>query len=255
MPSEATSLIAASRELTDAVNRLTFGPPATHIYNPLSYARDGWEQYLSTYGSAPKRFVFLGMNPGPWGMAQVGVPFGEIGLVRDWLGIQAEVGRPEHPHPKRPILGYACPRSEVSGRRLWGLMQDRFGTPQAFFTDHFVANYCPLVFMGESGRNITPDKLPAAERDPLFAACDAFFRATCEHFRPEAVIGIGAFATTRAQAALSPLVPEGPAAGTAPDGSPRICTVLHPSPASPAANRGWAEAATKSLIASGIWKA
>jgi single-strand selective monofunctional uracil DNA glycosylase len=31
--------------------------------------------------------------------------------------------------------------------------------------------------------------------------------------------------------------------------------VLHPSPASPAANRGWAEAATRQLIEQGVWQA
>ena len=36
-----------------------------------------------------KRVVFLGMNPGPFGMAQVGVPFGEVAAVRDWLRIDA----------------------------------------------------------------------------------------------------------------------------------------------------------------------
>jgi len=42
------------------------------------------------------------MNPGPWGMAQTGVPFGEINAVKDWLGINAEVDKPQKQHPKRP---------------------------------------------------------------------------------------------------------------------------------------------------------
>jgi len=29
--------------------------------------------------------------------------------------------------------------------------------------------------------------------------------------------------------------------------------VLHPSPASPAANRGWGEAATRQLVELGVW--
>ena len=33
----------------------------------------------------------------------------------------------------------------------------------------------------------------------------------------------------------------------------RIGRVLHPSPASPAANRGWAAAAEKQLLALGVW--
>ena len=149
-----------ARELGSAVGSLDFGPPVTHVYNPLDYAWKPHLQYLERYGAAPKEVVFVGMNPGPWGMAQTGVPFGEVNLVRDWLGIEAPVGHPEPEHPKRAIAGFACTRSEVSGRRVWGWARDRFGTPQAFFSRFFVANYCPLAFLEESGRNRTPDRLP-----------------------------------------------------------------------------------------------
>ena len=168
------------------------------------------------------------MNPGPFGMTQVGVPFGEIAAVRDWLKIVAPIGRPPKTHPKRPVLGVDCPRSEVSGRRLWGWAQDRFQTPEAFFGRYFVTNYCPLVFMEEGGRNRIPEKLPKAERLPLFAACDRALLRTVEHFRPRYVIGIGKFAEKRARAVLGDQ--EALVIGSAP----------HPSPASPAANRGWA---------------
>ena len=109
----------------------------------------------------------LGMNPGPWGMAQTGVPFGEIPAVRDWMGISSVVDKPGNEHPKRPVEGFACERSEVSGRRLWGLFSEKFPNPEDFFRDHFVANYCPLVWMGETGKNITPDKLPKVEMAPV----------------------------------------------------------------------------------------
>ena len=90
------------------------------------------------------------MNPGPFGMVQTGVPLGEIAAVRDWMGIEATVEKPATENPKRPIEGFACTRSEVSGRRLWGLFAERFGTAEAFFTDHFVANYArwPSSIMG-----------------------------------------------------------------------------------------------------------
>lgn len=179
------------------------------------------------------------MNPGPWGMAQIGVPFGEISLARDWLGIEGEIGRPEREHPKRPVEGWECRRSEVSGGRLWGWAKDRFGTPERFFERFFVHNYCPLVFMEESGRNRTPDRLPAAECAPLYAACDRALRATVERLAPRRVVGIGRFAEDRARAALEGLDVE-------------IGRVLHPSPASPAANRGWAEAVERQLGEMGI---
>jgi single-strand selective monofunctional uracil DNA glycosylase len=182
------------------------------------------------------------MNPGPFGMAQTGIPFGEIPAVRDWLQIEANVLRPEAMHPKRPVEGFACKRSEVSGRRLWGLFAARFGSPGKFFSDHFVANYCPLVFMDEQGRNLTPDKFPADESRELFAACDEHLRGLVEALEPQWIIGVGDFAEKRARAVLA--------------GYPslRFGKVLHPSPASPAANRDWPGLATKQLQDLGVWE-
>ncbi|MFP4166731.1 MAG: uracil-DNA glycosylase family protein [Opitutales bacterium] len=233
-------LTRAAQTLAREVNALRFAPPTSHVYNPLDYAWAAHHEYLKRHGGKPKKVVFLGMNPGPYGMAQTGVPFGEIAAVRDWIGVFAEIGKPQKEHPKRPVEGFACARSEVSGRRLWGLFNQRFGTAEAFFEDHFVANYCPLVFMEEGGRNRTPDKLPSAERDALYALCDAHLRAVVEALQPEWVIGVGAFAESRARAALT---------GRAVS----IARVLHPSPASPAANKGWAEQASAGMEALGIW--
>jgi single-strand selective monofunctional uracil DNA glycosylase len=181
------------------------------------------------------------MNPGPFGMAQVGVPFGEVAAVRDWMGINVPVGKPKHEHPKRPVLGFDCPRSEVSGRRLWGLFAQRFGAAEKFFADHFAVNYCPLAFLSETGSNLTPDKLPAVEQGKLFAACDEHLQHVLEILKPEWLIGVGGFARERG-------------AGLCAELNIKLGQILHPSPASPAANRGWAEAATKQLVALGIWK-
>jgi len=237
-------LVAIAGELSRAVDPLTFAPPVTHVYNPLDYARRPHHLYLKTYGGAPKEVLFLGMNPGPWGMAQTGVPFGEIAAARDWLGVEATVEKPDDEHPKRPIEGFECARSEVSGRRLWGWAGERFGSAERFFARFFVHNYCPLVFMEESGRNRTPDKLPAAEREPLFAACDAALRATVEALAVPHVVGVGAFAEGRAKAALDGLTVAGREI--------EIGRILHPSPASPAANRGWAEQAERELREMGV---
>ena len=235
------TLIDAARTLSDAVDALPFAPPVTHVYNPLDYAWNVHRRYLERYGAGHKRVVFIGMNPGPFGMAQIGVPFGEIASARDWLGLEGPVGQPRITNPKRPVEGFACTRSEVSGQRLWGLFRARFGTPEAFFAEHFVANYCPLVFF-EDGRNLTPDKLPVAEQRPLLAACDTHLRTLIGALQPEWVIGIGNWAEKRATEALADLP------------GLKFGRVLHPSPASPAANRGWAEAATKQLLALQAWK-
>ncbi len=232
-------LVRATDELANAVDALSFGEPVTHVYNPLRYAADAHREYLRRYANGKKRVVFLGMNPGPFGMAQTGVPFGEVNLVRDWLGIETEVGKPAREHPKRPVEGFACARSEVSGARLWGALAERHGEPARFFADRFIANYCPLVFMEESGRNRTPDKLPPRERDPLYAACDVHLRALVSALEPAWVIGVGKFSEERARVAL---------AGT----GVQVGTILHPSPASPLANRGWADQADQQLMQLGL---
>lgn len=239
--SPSKKLIAAARELSAQVDQLKFPPPVTHVYNPLDYAWTAHEEYLRRFGNSRKRVIFLGMNPGPFGMAQIGIPFGEIAAARDWMGIRTPVGKPRQEHPKRPVEGFDCPRSEVSGRRLWGLFAERFGTAEKFFTEHFVVNYCPLAFLSETGSNLTPDKLPAIEQARLFQACDDHLATVVKALEPEWLIGVGGFAQKRAE-----LVCENSAV--------KIGQILHPSPASPAANRGWAAAATKQLVALGVWK-
>jgi single-strand selective monofunctional uracil DNA glycosylase len=228
---------------TDTLNKslecLRFGAPVTHVYNPHRYARRPWTQYIERYARPGVQAIFIGMNPGPWGMAQTGIPFGEIAAVRDWLVLDGPLHRPENEHPKRLVQGLDCARSEVSGRRVWGWAAENFASPDAFFEQFFIANYCPLSFMEESGRNRTPNKLPAEERTPLYAACDAFLRRLVDTLRPQMVIGIGAFAEERAREALG-------------EQDVAFGRILHPSPASPAANRGWAPQATAQLRALGF---
>jgi single-strand selective monofunctional uracil DNA glycosylase len=231
------------REITDrlvrSVRRLRFGPPVACEYNPLEYAREMYDAYLNRYAASGCTAVLLGMNPGPWGMAQTGVPFGAVRFVREWLRLEAPVGKPKREHPKRPVLGLQCHRSEVSGERLWGWARDSFGTPQRFFCRFFVANYCPLAFLEANGRNRTPDKLPAHEREPLLRACDRALRGLVACLSLRFVIGIGKFAEGRARAAL-----EGRDVS--------VGGILHPSPANPHANRDWAGTVTKQLRDLGI---
>ena len=233
--------LAAARKLSQEVNKLRFETPVTHVYNPLDYAWKAHEQYIRRMNPDGVRVLLLGMNPGPWGMAQTGVPFGQVSAVRDWIGIDAAIGRPEDEHPKRPIEGLKCARSEVSGERLWGLFRERFSSADEFFLQHFVANYCPLVFMEASGRNRTPDKLPVGERQLLSKACDEHLRALLQATRPEWAVGVGAFAEKCLCRVLD-------------CGKIRVKRILHPSPASPAANRDWARQATSQLVEAGIWE-
>ena len=228
-----------SATLATECGKLRFEAPVAAVYNPLVYAARPYNLYLELAGMAPKKVVFLGMNPGPWGMAQTGVPFGEVAAVRDWLGIEASVDKPKKEHPKRPIEGFACARSEVSGRRLWGLFRERFRTPKNFFRGHFVANYCPLVFMNSSGANITPDKLTSDEAEPLFELCDRALADTIRLLQPQWVIGIGGFAKKRIDKICGKFL---------------TAQILHPSPANPRANAGWDREVIKTLTELGVWR-
>jgi single-strand selective monofunctional uracil DNA glycosylase len=238
--SASDSLIKAADQLRNDVGRLRFGAPVEYIYNPLEYAWAPHQLYLRRYGNGSKRALFLGMNPGPFGMVQTGIPFGQIAAVRDWLKIEAMVGRPAKEHPKRLVTGFACSRSEVSGERLWGMFAKRFGTAERFFEGHFVANYCPLAFLEASGRNRTPDKLSIRERTALFSRCDEHLRRVVETLQPEWLIGVGDFAAARIEQVFAG---KGLQSGK----------ILHPSPACPASNVDWAGKATAQLKKLGVW--
>ena len=231
-------LITAADDLRNDLRGLKFPDPVAYTYNPLEYAWDRHCDYLKNFGSGTKKVLFLGMNPGPYGMAQTGVPFGEISHVRDWMGISGSVEKPDLEHPKRPITGFNCERSEVSGRRLWGLFSELFDSADAFFENHFVANFCPLVWMKETGANLTPDKLPNDCMEPVEKSCRESLARIIEILKPEKLIGIGAFAEKQLAFVK--------------EDHQKIGKILHPSPASPAANRDFSGTATQQLIALNI---
>lgn len=237
-------LVELSRRLSAELREHEFSPPVAYVYRPLEYAREAHEDYLKKWGlptsRAQDRALLLGMNPGPWGMAQTGVPFGAVGPVRDFLGIRGEIGRAEEEHPKRPVLGFECAREEISGARLWGFAEQRFASPEAFFRSFFVANYCPLLFLEQGARNLTPDKLLREDRDFVTERCDRALAQLVDLLDVTRVIGVGAWAEKRARAAL-----EGRT-------DVSIARILHPSPASPMANRGWADQASRQLAEIGV---
>lgn len=236
-------LINSALKLRDDLNNLNLNSEFEAVYNTLNYAFEPFKQYLEKWGffnkSGKKRAVFMGMNPGPWGMAQTGVPFGEINIVKGWLGIHAPVYKPEHEHSKYPVTGFSCKRSEVSGKRLWGLFKSQFIEPENFFNSNFVINYCPLLFI-KDGRNFTPDKLKAVQRDALYKICDGHLREVVKILEPEFLVGIGNFAYERAEAALNDL-------------EIKIIKILHPSPASPLSNKNWPEVALNTLKSAGVF--
>lgn len=233
-------LIEAARRLSSqcdaAISVLEKKTSVAHATNPLDYAWPHHEQFLRKWGNLGSHTLLLGMNPGPWGMAQTGVPFGATEVAQSFLQIEAkELETPVNAHPKRPIVGMSLERQEISGTRLWNLMEQHYGSARATFENIFIVNHCPLLLLGETGRNITPNNLPSAVMNPILAACDEHLLDVVDIMGISRVIGVGKYAEQRARLALN--------AGKKGEGVSRsgrrirIDTCWHPSPASPLANR------------------
>ncbi|KAG0604126.1 hypothetical protein M758_10G147400 [Ceratodon purpureus] len=219
------ALLKAMDDMVVALAPLSFKAPVAFVYNPLEYARKPHEEYVRKYGGKKVDVLLVGMNPGPFGMAQTGVPFGDSVHVREFLHITSEVEPPKEMHPKRPIIGLRCPRREVSGQRVWGWAQARFGTASAFFDRFWIHNYCPLMFMEPSGKNRTPDKLTISERASITNICNAALRIVIDVTKPRLIVGIGKYAAERIKQCASP--------------GAQVGDIMHPSPANPKANKDW----------------
>ena len=237
----ADKIVDVTLKLSDDLNNLKFVDSITHVYNPLSYAWEAHELYIRKRCNSLKQVLFLGMNPGPFGMAQTGVPFGEVEMVKNWVGVNSIIKKPKNEHPNRLIEGFNCKRSEVSGRRLWQMFQKRYKSAESFFSKSYVLNYCPLLFMEKSGKNFTPEKLPLRNNAELYRSCDEHLARVVKILNVKWVICIGNFAKKRADVALRDF------------DKLKTGYILHPSPANPKANSGWAQLATEQLKQIGVW--
>ena len=227
-------MIEASSKLRDDVEKfadsLVKEGSVDAVYNPLAYAWEPHRAYLELASGGGAKTLLLGMNPGPHGMGQMGIPFAATSVVRDLLKItNLEVGQPRKPHPKRPISGLDWPKEEVSGTRLWGLLANEYGSAESIFKSVFLLNHCPLMlFSGERATNITPDKITGSTTKALLERCDEHLREVVDIMQIERVIGVGRYSEKRALNALSGI-------------DISVTTCWHPSPASPLANRNKGE--------------
>ena len=227
-------MIEASSKLRDDVEKfadsLVKEGSVDAVYNPLAYAWEPHRAYLELASRGGAKTLLLGMNPGPHGMGQMGIPFAATSVVRDLLKItDLEVVQPRTPHPKRPISGLDWPKEEVSGTRLWGLLANEYGSAESIFKSVFLLNHCPLMlFSGERAANITPDKITGPTTKALLERCDDHLREVVDIMQIERVIGVGRYSEKRALNALSGI-------------DISVTTCWHPSPASPLANRNKGE--------------
>jgi len=211
--------------------------PVRYISNPIDHAHQPHKMFLEKYLDGEKSVLFLGMNPGPWGMCQTGVPFGDIMSCESFLGIVAEVNKcVPGQHPKRPILGFSCKRKEVSGSRFWTFFKSICGRPENFFKSCFVLNYCPLAFMKDSGKNIGAAELSKELRDQVNQACDVALHRILGLLNVKLVVGVGKFAEGRAKSVIKEY-----------DLDISVGNLMHPSPINPAANKGWDKIAYTTL--------
>ena len=209
------SLIDAAASLRDDADEIALEMieegSAECIYNPLRYAWEVHVEYLRIAGGLGAKTILMGMNPGPHGMGQMGIPFAATTVVRDILGISGiEVQQPTDPHPSRPVNGLSHPKEEVSGSRLWG-------------------NHCPLlIFSGPRATNVTPDKIRGKSVTSLIERCDEHLREVVGLLGPDSVVGVGKYAERRARESLA-------------SSDVLVTSCWHPSPASPLANRNGGE--------------
>ena len=212
-----------SEDCNRGINRIMKHKSVAHVTNPLDYAWAYHEQFIDQWSEFGATTLLLGMNPGPYGMAQTGVPFGATAMARDILQIkERDVRTPPGAHPKRPIEGLSMERQEVSGTRFWSMLSEHYGSTEAIFSNIYVVNHCPLLILGETGRNVTPVDLPKATIESVLKACDKHLKSVVDIMAIESVVGVGNYAKKRAQSVLSDV---------------HIDSMWHPSPASPLANR------------------
>ncbi|XP_071563318.1 single-strand selective monofunctional uracil DNA glycosylase isoform X2 [Temnothorax nylanderi] len=228
-------LLSIEQELCTKLRQVSFPSSIEYIYNPLEYAFETHAMYVRKYCTGTKKILFVGMNPGPWGMSQTGVPFGEINMVKDWLKISGPVGKPSKEHPDRKVIGFQCTRSEISGLRLWGLFRDLCESPENFFRYAYMHNYCPFAFMDGRARNITPAEIKGEGQRILHELCDKSLIDIIQLLKAEIVVGIGNYAEKRAQIAVQ-------TGGL----SVQVMVLRHPSPRA-VGNQNWNEMAMQRL--------
>ncbi|XP_053682606.1 single-strand selective monofunctional uracil DNA glycosylase isoform X2 [Sabethes cyaneus] len=229
-------------QLCEALKQVTLGDVAV-TYNPIEYAAELHIAYLQKFLDGPKPVLFLGMNPGPWGMCQTGVPFGYIPAVRDWMQLRGQVSKPNPELESRPVDGLNCTRAEQSGKRWWDLFQSLCGEPEVFFRNCFVFNICPLAFFHTTGRNITPADLKGTSKTRLQEICTTYLKEALELLQPAIIVSVGRYTEDRVKALVKQKLLD--------PNSVQLKCIPHPSPRS-VNNTNWTEKASLWLTGNGI---
>ncbi|XP_075222511.1 single-strand-selective monofunctional uracil-DNA glycosylase [Lycorma delicatula] len=217
-------------KLTSENIEVKLNPPVEYIYNPLEYAFEVHSNFVNKFCNEKKQLLFLGMNPGPWGMMQTGVPFGDINTVKNWLKLSGNITEPHRQHPNKRVKGFDCKRVEVSGKRFWSLAQHLSNNnPNTFFSNSFLHNYFPLVLLSSTGKNITPADLKSSDQKLIQNICNESLLEILAHLQVKYVIAIGRFAERRVVSLLKNKNVT----------DIKVVYISHPSPRNPASNKDW----------------
>ena len=275
-------LIKTTRILADDLHALRRPAGVSHVYNPLRYMWPAHERFLSRHyvtdrasapdgrldfyepagATRPRRYLILGMNPGPHGMVQTGLPFGDVVNAAAMLGYRTgdQVPAPDlagvELHPSRPVIGLSATRREASGERLWGGLAAIFGGLEQTLAACFAANYCPLAYFADDaqGTNVTPEDFgkktikgePNPRHDPGYAAeldkvCLPYLVRVARAMRVEVILAVGRYAEAKANiiAALQP--------DDSRPARPKVVYLTHPSPLATRSAGEWATMARHAL--------
>ena len=232
MNSKARILIKLTKKLSDECdthveNIIENNSNIDFVYNPLNYAWKPHKHYLEKYGTLGAKTIIMGMNPGH-GMGNTGIPFGCPEKVKSYLEItDLEVKEPSKIHPKREIKGLQCEKAEISGKRIWSLIEEIHGLPTEAFKHIFVLNHFPLWMFNAAGQNITPDKLKSSSTKEIFDVCNQYLVDILQVLGCKSIIGVGKYAQKMAHLAIV----------NANLGHVIVDEIPHPSPANPLANK------------------
>ena len=232
MKSKTQKIIKKTKELSEKCNIykkqiIENNSNIDYAYNPLDYAWKPHKVYLEKYGGLGAKTIIMGMNPGH-GMGNTGIPFGCPEKVKTYLDItNLKVKQPMKTHPKRKITGLECTKPEISGKRIWGIIEEIYGSPTNAFNEIFVLNHFPLWMFNESGQNITPDKLRKSTTKEIFTACNKYLTDVIQILNCKTIIGVGKYAQKMAKLALYDIEIE----------TIIVKEIPHPSPANPLANK------------------
>ena len=187
------AIIELYKSLNIELDELKFFPPCFYVYNPLSYCFESFKIYFEYLNTEEEINLFFGINPGPFGMAQTGIPFGDKETVKNYLKIEPKIDIDKIPkqHPKKQILGLEVKRVEKSGRIFWGVIKEFYPEKYDFFKSNFVLNFCPLCFLDEQGRNITPKVLRKEDQIALYKILEIFMLKLFKLIKIKKLIAIG----------------------------------------------------------------